>query len=596
MDTYFEKFEDRAPPEPVPYSLRRELLWQLFATINLTLGGWYIIWRWGWSLNTEALWFAIPVALAETAAYIGMILFSINLWKTQDPEIKPPPEFINECDPKALQQPISVDVFFPTFDEEPELVKLSLLDAQAIKYPHNIDIRIHVLDDGKRSTMQAVADELGVNYITRENNIGFKAGNMHNGIEQTSGDFIVICDADTRPFPTILEHTLGYFRDPDVAWVQTPQWFFDIPDGKRLPDILKRYLWWPGYATGYVIEKLIGPVELGKDPFVSDPQMFYDVIQRRRNWAYGSFCCGAGSIHRRDSVMEVALRNYAISVSADHDRFTKDVADPELKHQLGQEVKKQAAIEIDMPPYKYHVSEDLYTSIELHSDTGHQWKSVMHPQVESKMLSPQDLQSWMVQRFKYAGGTLDIAIHDNPLGKKGMTFPRKLFYASTFWSNFGGVWNSVFLIAPIVYLFTGIAPIKAYSLEFFVHFLPYLICSELALMLGTWGVAGFKGKASYLAFFPVNLRALWTVIKGEKIKFPATPKSRQDGNFFHLVWPQFALIVLTAVGILYATGQYYIHQNPQQFNGLITNTFWGINNIIALSSLVFAAFWKPSAD
>jgi hypothetical protein len=57
-------------------------------------------------------------------------------------------------------------------------------------------------------------------------------------MEQTSGDFIVICDADTRLLPTILEHTLGYFRDPDVAWVQTPQWFYDIPEGVALPDWL----------------------------------------------------------------------------------------------------------------------------------------------------------------------------------------------------------------------------------------------------------------------------------------------------------------------------------------------------------------------
>jgi len=64
--------------------------------------------------------------------------------------------------------------------------------------------------------------------------IGFKAGNMRNAMEKTSGDFIVICDADTRIFPTFLVNNLGYFRDPKVAWVQTPQWFFDLPEGKNL--------------------------------------------------------------------------------------------------------------------------------------------------------------------------------------------------------------------------------------------------------------------------------------------------------------------------------------------------------------------------
>ena len=86
-----------------------------------------------------------------------------------------------------------------------------------MRYPSEIIYRIHVLDDGRRPEMRAVCEEEGVNYITRDNNIGYKAGNIRNGMEHTDGDFLVICDADTRVFPTLLTHTLGYFRDPDVA-------------------------------------------------------------------------------------------------------------------------------------------------------------------------------------------------------------------------------------------------------------------------------------------------------------------------------------------------------------------------------------------
>jgi len=42
--------------------------------------------------------------------------------------------------------------------------------------------------------------------------------------------------------------------------------------------------------------------------------MFYDIIQRRRNWANASFCCGAGSVHRREAVMESALKAYSKSI------------------------------------------------------------------------------------------------------------------------------------------------------------------------------------------------------------------------------------------------------------------------------------------
>jgi cellulose synthase (UDP-forming) len=220
---------------------------------------------------------------------------------------------------------------------------------------------------------------------------------------------------------------------------------------------------------------------------------------------------------------------------------------------------------------------------------------VQHPEVESKMLSPQDLQSWMVQRFKYAGGTLDIMLRDRMLFRRGLSLRQRLMYGATLWSYLGGIWNLIFLLGPIVYLFSGISPVSAYTPDFFKHILPFLLLTELAFMTGTWGLNGFPGKASYLAFFSVNLRALLTVIKGERIKFPITPKERQEGNFFYLVLPQVTISLLTLIGIGYAWTMLLSGAGPHTCGGVIINTFWGTYNIIALSTLIRAAFWKPRA-
>ena len=116
-------------------------------------------------------------------------------------------------------------------------------------------------------------------------------------------------------------------------------------------------------------------------------------------------------------------------------------------------------------------------------------------------------------------------------------------------------------------------------------------------MVWTRGIAGYRSKASYLSFFPVNLQAIWTVLKGEKIKFPVTPKDRQEGNFFHLVLPQFTVIVLTLAGLVYASVQYFVlGNNAYSLGGVLVNIFWGLNNIFALSGIVFAAFWKPEEE
>jgi cellulose synthase (UDP-forming) len=68
----------------------------------------------------------------------------------------------------------------------------------------------------------------------------------------------------------------------------------------------------------------------------------------------------------------------------------------------------------EFTPYKFHVSEDIYTSIELHSDPVRTLEVGAASLGRVQMLSPQDLLSWTVQRFKYAGGSLDILFHDNP--------------------------------------------------------------------------------------------------------------------------------------------------------------------------------------
>jgi cellulose synthase (UDP-forming) len=129
---YFDQFEHRRPPPPLPHSPARELLWQFLVIVALVLGANYIAWRWMHSLNPDALWFAIPLAVAETMAYVGLLLFAFNLWRTRDVPRRPPPASIAECsdDPGAGARPVAVDVFITTYNEEEELVRLSIRDAK----------------------------------------------------------------------------------------------------------------------------------------------------------------------------------------------------------------------------------------------------------------------------------------------------------------------------------------------------------------------------------------------------------------------------------------------------------------------------------
>ncbi|HKU94993.1 MAG TPA: glycosyltransferase [Vineibacter sp.] len=600
-DWYFTRFEKRRPLPPSPHVKWRETLWQVMASMSLGIGLWYFYWRWTASLNMEALWFAIPLALAETLSFIGLLLLMFNMWQISDTPWQPPPTSARQCDPDAEDRPVKVDVYITTYSEDPELVRLSLQAARSLVSPPHVDIAVYCLDDGRRPEMRQVAEAEGCGYLTRSSGEGFKAGNLRNALDHTSGDFVIICDADTRIFPQFVERTLGYFRDPDIAWVQTPQWFFDLPEGESLEDAWERRgrvvgLGKPARWAARAFQRLFGPVRVGEDPFDNSPVFFYDVLLRRRNGASASFCCGAGSIHRREAVLQASLRAYAAAVERRVTPVIAEIDDAESRETLGSAMRREMALETQVTPYKFHVSEDIYTSIVLQGDPVRPWRSVFHPEILSKMLSPQDMQSWLIQRFKYGAGTIDITVNDNPLLNYKLTLSQKLMYLMTIWSWLSCLWMPAFLLAPIIYLFTGIPPVTAFSLEFFAHFIPYIFAYELAVLIGAWGVSNGRGSSFHMAFFPYGLRAIWTVLRGEPIKFPITPKERQIGRFLHLVKWQILVIVLTVLAIAWATIAIFVLGWRTDVSGYIVNVFWGTFCIMMMMSIVRAALWRPVGE
>jgi len=538
------------------------------AGLTIGLGIWYLAWRWSASLNPDALWFAIPVALAETAAFLGTLLFFNDIWASGDAPRCPPPTSRDQAGLSG-DGPISVDLLITTYDEDPELVRHSLRDAAKVDVPEHIRVTLHVLDDGDRPEMAQVANQEGAIYHRRACNRGYKAGNLRNALLQSGGDFVVICDADTRLFPSFLRHTLGYFRDPDIAWVQTPHWFYDIPEGRR-----RR-----GWLAQRVLRKL-GMTRTGADPFLSDPGLFFDVIQRRRNRNGASFCCGAASIHRREAVFQGALTRWHCDASrAATGRCAPGDA---TAHKM-----------TEMTPFLYHVSEDILTSIHLHSNETRPWRSVYHPEVEAKMLSPWGMPSWAAQKLKYAGGTFDIAFRHNPLFKRGMPWRIKLHYAATFWSYLASFGLLILLIAPVITLFTGQAPVAAYSTEFFAHLLPLLIANEIALILGCWGHDARRGALLPVAGLGITLRAFWLALRGRRIGFQPTPKLPMiDPSLKHVAVP-LVLFALNAAGVLWALGAAGLGLGLHSTAMLIANLFWAGWNMSMLYTPIRAAFWRP---
>lgn len=590
----------------MPDSKLRSYAFQFTAVITIGLGLSYLYWRWTDSINPNALWFAIPLVIAETLSFIGTFLMFFNLWENKDPKIQPPPHYLSDIEELngRPDRPIKIDVHIATYNEEVELVRYSIRDAKKMLYPHkSVPVKIYVLDDGRRDgrdpakeNMKKVAEEEGVGYLCRETNEGYKAGNLKNGLEHTEGDIFVILDADTRPFPSFLENTLGYFRNKKVAWVQTPQWFCDTTVPVPLSQTIRSKISF-GKNIDKIIDKLFGKIKTGEDIFGNDPRLFYEVILRRRNNYNAAFCCGAGSIHRREAVLGKAVKDFMEEMEKEMEEQIHNVIEGEkvVSAQQVKQYKLNSFLHQDVKPFKFHASEDIYTSMMMHSDS-ERWESVQHPSVECKMLSPQDLDTSIKQRTRYASGSLDIAFKDNPFFKKGLTIGQKLCYFNTIWSYFAPVWLIIFLLSPVIFFFTHALPVQAYSFDFFKHFVPFHIMNAIAVTIGCWGIETKRGEQYYIASFWLMLRSLISAIKGEKVKFIVTPKEKQGGNNnMQHIWPHLLIISLTLTGIIYNIILIILDLQPSA-SGFVSNLLWSLFNIYNLSVIVRAAYWTEAED
>ncbi|MCX7560511.1 glycosyltransferase [Sulfitobacter sp. F26204] len=616
---YFQRYENRPVPQISPMSAQREMLWQFLAGMTVSFALYYLHWRWTASLNPDALLFSVVVALAETLCFLGTLLFFHDIWREDDTPQKPPPLTRAEAGLYG-EGPIKVDVFLTSFDETEDILAPSIAALRALEIPENVQLEIWLCDDGDRSEMAELARRTGILYARRDGNRGFKAGNLRQALFRSRCDFLVICDADTRVFPGFLEHTLGYFRDPRVAWVQTPHWFYDIPMGRSWQAALAPFFGSRGAAAlGYGMRWLTGRDKIGVDPFLSDPVLFFDVIQRRRNRNGASFCCGAGSIHRTEALFRSALSRQGVDLEKLQRRWRLSwylrlkfalcrLSRQSIDRLKGRKSSFLPATEdtpglllpaVELQPFRYHVSEDLMTSILLHSDRTAGWKSVYHPQVESRMLSPWSMEAWATQRLKYAGGTLDIMLRANPIWTalgRGLGWRHRLHYAATFWSYLSMLWVPVLMLAPVLVLFTGWTPVSAYSAEFFRHLLPVLIFNEMAMAVTCKGYNPHQGQIGSITALPLQLRAFASVLRGRHPQFPTTPKTPMVSLMLRRVAPNLFLVGLMSLAAIYAFVQFWL-ENPDYGLPLIAvNLFWLGWNALALGRIGLAAFWHPDQE
>ena len=250
---------------PVREAAARSRTTRLLAVIALVATAAYLVWRATATVNWEGWYIGMPMFLLELHAALGLGLFTFSLW---DIDRRPP---LLEPDPD-----LTVAVLIPTFNEGREILLPTVAAAIALEPAHET----WVLDDGDRPEVRRMAEELGARYLTRPTHEHAKAGNVNHALGVVKADLLAILDADHVARRDFLRNTLGYFRDPRVAVVQTPQEFYNVTS----------------FEHG-------GGTTFGEQ--FHEQTLFYRLIQPGKNRWNAAFWCGTNAVVRTDALREV---------------------------------------------------------------------------------------------------------------------------------------------------------------------------------------------------------------------------------------------------------------------------------------------------
>jgi cellulose synthase (UDP-forming) len=640
----------------------RTLLFRYLAEINIILGAWYIFWRFNHSINFNALWISIPLLLAEVYSFIGGTMFTIGLWRPLEREVRSldqlrpslaikdfptvdifitcynePVEMVEETaraaldidypvnklrvyilddgksnDMRAMAQMLAIaDLRSPKNQAEAERINNELNELEqklqqlqdllpdtkaaelflqnptdshpAVKFLQTMrDSLLLVSSNNTSSTRNevSVSDRLTIEqkrlekaiaqkqrdlgdlarcrYIGRIKTKGkphhAKAGNINHAIfsGETHGSFILTLDADHIPKPQFLKRVLPYFFSYNqwngkydgnrIAFVQTPQDFYNLPEG---------------------------------DPYGHSAHLFYGPIQQGKDGLNSAFYTGTNAILRREALLNVGLQYFSAALDQDSDRIDE--------------------FNLIGGMSSSSITEDMNTAMRLHSAG---WQSVYHNELLAEGLAPDDLVSTLKQRLRWAQGTIQVLLQENPLTKSGLSFWQRLQYFQTMYSYFSGFFTLIFICCPIIFFFTDIIPVRAYGADFAIHFFPAFVINRLTFLAATWGIpAGelWRSEQYAIALFPLFIQSVWSVFSGTPLSFQVTPKQRQSGNYLYLVVPQLTIIALTFVGMTWSLIRFMMGTLSDPWVHLL-NSSWAIYNVCLLSVVIKAAVWQPKEE
>ena len=413
----------------------------------------YFAWRvlaTGRGANPLLFW---ALLAAECYGIVSFLVLVHTAWRL--PESRSP----------TPRRQYEVDVLVCTYDEPPEVVEATLAGCRGISYRHTT----WLLDDGRRPEMRDLAESMGARYLTRDDNVHAKAGNINAALLRTAGELMLVLDADHVPLAGVLDATVGYFDDPRMAVVQTPHDFYNRDSVQH------------------------------SRPCRHEQSLFYEVIAPGKSRHNAAYWCGSAAVIRRSALVDVGGVLTAT------------------------------------------IAEDFHTTIAMH-ERG--WRSTYHNEVLVQGLAPHDLDSFLLQRDRWARGNMWVLrTPESPLTARGLSFDQRVSYLGSLLGYGSGLYRLTLLAVLSATLLTGRLPLASRPLPLLAFWLPWMLLTTTASLSIGRGAVGLLDAWRYgLLTMGIFTRAVIATALGRRAgRFKVTPKGGLDDG---------GIRVLRSVGLL----------------------------------------------
>jgi cellulose synthase/poly-beta-1,6-N-acetylglucosamine synthase-like glycosyltransferase len=229
------------------------------------------------------------------------------------------------------------------------------------------------------------------------------------------------------------------------------------------------------------------------------------------------------------------------------------------------------------------VTEDFAASIALHPT----WRSVYLTEVLATGLGPLDVPSFLKQQKRWAIGTLGIfRTHWREIllpKKNGLHFGQRVQYFLACTHYLCGLRDLIYLISPILFIFTGVPAVRGSTLgDFFWHFIPYCVLSFTSLWYSARDITGLRGIIIGFGSFPVLIESLLSVVFQKKVGFSVTSKQRNGKRSFGYLGTYIFFFLLCIVCLIWAT-----QAKGQERTSLFISILWVLYSMVMLGSFLW---------